>query len=77
MPNIDLRDVPDALHKELSIRAAIAGRTLEAYVVDLLNREVSPMIEPMPLRPRRRTGVHLDVDEVVRLVRADRDGGIA
>lgn len=38
---IQVRNVPDALHRELVRRAEARGQTLTAYVQEILEREVS------------------------------------
>jgi plasmid stability protein len=38
---IQVRNVPERLHRELTRRAAKQGQTLTAYVQDLLEREVA------------------------------------
>jgi len=43
---IQVRDVPDRLHRELKRRAKAEGKTLTAYVEEILAREVS-------LQPRK------------------------
>jgi plasmid stability protein len=35
---IQIRDVPDELHRELRVRAAAAGQSLSAYLLDEISR---------------------------------------
>jgi plasmid stability protein len=72
---IQIRNVPDALHRRLKARAALAGMSLSDYLL----REISEVAErptPEELRERlaRRSGVTLSVAPA-DAVRAERDRG--
>ena len=41
MPLLQIRDVPDETRRALKARAAATGRSLNAYLLDLLRREVA------------------------------------
>jgi antitoxin FitA len=70
---IQIRNVPDALHRKLKSRAALAGMSLSDYLLQQI-REVAarPTIEEMRARLERRSPVSVTVDPV-RAVRAARD----
>lgn len=70
---IQIRNVPDALHRRLKSRAALAGMSLSDYLLQQI-REVAarPTLEEMRARLERRSPVSVSVDPV-RAVRAERD----
>jgi antitoxin FitA len=70
---IQIRNVPDALHRKLKSRAALAGMSLSDYLLQQI-REVAerPTIEEMRARLARRSTVTLSVD-TADAVRAERD----
>jgi plasmid stability protein len=70
---IQIRNVPDRLHRELTRRARKRGQTLTAYVEEILEREASrPTAEDLDARIRSREPVDVSVDEIVRWIRMDR-----
>jgi antitoxin FitA len=71
---IQIRNVPDSLHRRLKSRAALAGMSLSDFLLHQI-REVAerPTIEEMRARLERRSAVTPSVDPV-RAVRAERDG---
>lgn len=70
---IQIRNVPDALHRRLKSRAALAGMSLSDYLLQQI-REVAerPTIEEMRARLERRSPVQVSVDPV-RAIREERD----
>lgn len=70
---IQIRNVPDALHRRLKSRAALAGMSLSDYLLQHV-RELAerPTIEEMRARLERRSSVPVSVDPV-RAVREERD----
>ncbi len=70
---IQIRNVPDTLHRRLKSRAALAGMSLSDYLLQQI-REVAerPTLEEMRARLERRSPVSVSVDPV-RAVRAERD----
>jgi antitoxin FitA len=70
---IQIRNVPDALHRRLKSRAALAGMSLSDYLLQQI-REVTerPTIEELRARLARRSTVTLSVD-TADAVRAERD----
>jgi antitoxin FitA len=70
---IQIRNVPDALHRRLKSRAALAGMSLSDYLLQQI-REVAerPTLEEMRARLARRSAVTLSID-TADAVRAERD----
>jgi plasmid stability protein len=70
---IQIRNVPDGLHRRLKSRAALAGMSLSDYLLGEI-REVAerPTIEELRLRLERRAGVTPSVAPA-QAVRAERD----
>jgi hypothetical protein len=72
---IQVRDVPERLHRELSRRARARGMTLTAYIESILEREVSrPPADEVFERIRASTPVKLGhlAAELIREERATR-----
>ena len=68
---IQIRNVPDALHRRLKSRAAQAGMSLSEYLLQqLLDVAKRPAIEELRARLARRPTVTLSVDTAD----AERDG---
>jgi len=70
---IQIRNVPDALHRRLKARAAMAGMSLSDYLLQQI-REVAerPTVEELRARLASRSAVSLSVD-TADAVRAERD----
>ena len=70
---IQIRNVPDALHRRLKSRAALAGMSLSEYLLQQI-RDVAerPTMEELRARLARRPTVALSVD-TADAVRAERD----
>lgn len=70
---IQVRNVPDALHRELVRRARLRGQTLTDYLQGILEREVArPDREEVFERIRRREPVDLGMP-VADLIREERE----
>ena len=70
---IQIRNVPDALHRKLKSRAALAGMSLSDYLLQQIREAAErPTIEEMRARLARRSAVTLSVD-TADAVRAERD----
>ncbi len=69
---IQLRNVPDALHRRLKSRAAMAGMSLSDYLIAEI-REISerPTLEELREQLHRREPVNIPVD-TARYVREER-----
>ncbi len=73
---IQVRDVPERLHRELVKRAKSAGQTLTDYIQAILEREVSRpeasvVFERISKRPRVELG--LPAAELLRQERTERE----
>jgi hypothetical protein len=70
---IQVRNVPDRLHRELVKRARARGETLTQYVQSVLEREARrPLATEVLDRIRARTSVELD-RPIADLIREDRE----
>jgi antitoxin FitA len=70
---IQVRNVPDELHRRLKARAALAGMSLSEYLLRELKRTVArPTAEELRARLDGRSPVRLE-EGVVEAVRAERD----
>lgn len=71
---IQIRHVPDALHRRLKSRAALAGMSLSDYLLQQI-REMAerPTVEELRARLARRSTVTPSMD-TAEAVRAERDG---
>jgi plasmid stability protein len=69
---IQLRNVPDTLHRSLKARAAMAGRSLSDYLLSEI-KEIAerPPLAEMRERLHRREAAVVDFD-TARLVREER-----
>lgn len=74
---IQVRNVPDSLHRELSRRAKERHQTLTDYIQEILEREMSrPPRAEVFARIQRRSPVDLGQDsaQLVREERNERNG---
>lgn len=74
---IQVRNVPERLHRELARRARARGKTLSGYIQDILEREVDrPPAAEVFERVAARTGVRLGrpAAELIAQERAGREG---
>jgi len=71
---IQLRNVPDALHRHLKARAAMAGMSLSDYLLGEI-KEVAerPTLAELRERLHRREPVSVPFDSA-RIVREEREG---
>lgn len=70
---IQLRNVPDELHKILKARAALAGTSLSDYLIAQMQRHVEyPTLEELRRRLRARTPVRPSL-RPAHVVREERD----
>jgi len=71
---IQLRNVPDALHRTLKARAALAGMSLSDYLLAEIRQVAErPTLAELQKRMRRRQPVNLP-EPATATVRAERDG---
>ena len=70
---IQIRNVPDAVHRTLKVRAAHAGMSLSDYLLAQIRETAErPTLEEMRERLRRRTPVRLSIP-AARIIREERD----
>ncbi len=73
MPMVQIRDVPDELHRELKSRAALAGMSLSEYLLLELRRSLErPTREQLLKRLRTRAPVRARLP-IAKAVRAERE----
>lgn len=73
MSTLQVRDVPQDVHRTLKARAASSGRSLSEYVLGILEREARhPTLDELLDRVRARGAVDLG-DGAQRILRAERD----
>jgi len=76
MSNIQVKDVPEDVHRVLRARAAAAGQSLQEYLLSRLTLDARrPTMDEVLARAGQRSGGSLPLNTVVELVRQDRDGG--
>ena len=70
---IQLRNVPDVLHRRLKARAAMAGMSLSDYLLSEI-KEIAerPTLAEMRERLRQREPVRVELD-TVRILREERE----
>jgi plasmid stability protein len=70
---IQIRNVPDALHRKLKSRAALAGMSLSDYLLQQIRQVAErPTVEEMQARLARRSAV-TPSEDTADAVRAERD----
>ena len=70
---IQIRNVPDEVHRTLRTRAAAAGMSLSDYLLDELDRVARrPAVADVLARANRRSG-GVSADAIVDAVRSGRD----
>ena len=70
---IQIRNVPDALHRRLKSRAALAGMSLSDYLLSEIRQVAGrPTLEELRARLEQRPGVTPTV-KPAQAVRAERD----
>ena len=73
MPSVQVKDVPDDVHTTLRRRAAIAGQSLQEYLLARLVEDArSPTLDEVLDRAGHRTGGTVGLAEAVEVVRAER-----
>jgi hypothetical protein len=75
VPSIQVKDVPPEVHAVLRRRAALAGQSLQEYLLARLVEEATaPSLEEVLDRAGGRAGGRVPFDAAAEAVRADRDG---
>jgi len=80
MSLLQIRDVPDETRRALKARAAADGRSLNAYLLDLLRRDVarpsvSEVLQRAARRAERSTAPALSALQAARDERQEKTGG--
>jgi plasmid stability protein len=71
---IQIRNVPDDLHRRLKVRAAQEGMTLSDYLLrEVADAADRPSLEELTRRIAGREPADIDAKTAIALVRADRD----
>lgn len=75
MPNIQVKNVPENTHRVFRRRAAMAGKSLQEYMLDFLesNAERSTLDEALDHIEQLKGGTHMTFEESARLIREDRE----
>ncbi|MET7457976.1 antitoxin [Streptomyces sp. NPDC005574] len=74
MTAITIRNVPDDTVNALKVRAAQAGKSFQAYALDLLAREAAkPTLAEMATRLERETRTELRTTDILDAVEDGRD----
>lgn len=72
MPSVQIKNVPDDVHRTLTRRAKGAGKSLQEYLLERLSKEArQDTLEEVLNRPTRKGS--LGFDFAVKSVRDDRD----
>ncbi len=80
MPNLTIKGLPERTHKELKKAAQSQGRSLNGYVVSLLELSVEERFRRRMMRAgraefRKFLSALPHMDDSTRLIREDRDRG--
>jgi plasmid stability protein len=74
MTAITIRDVPDDTINALKVRAAQAGKSLQAYALELLSREAAkPTLAEMAARMERETRTALSTTDILDAIEDGRE----
>ncbi|MEC3996154.1 antitoxin [Actinacidiphila sp. DG2A-62] len=74
MTAITIRDVPDDTVNALKVRAAQAGKSLQAYALELLSREAAkPTLAEMAARLERETRTALSTTDILDAIEDGRE----
>lgn len=78
MATIQIKHVPDDVHRVLRVRAAAAGQSLQQYMLDSVCRQAAvASVEELLARKRAEVlahgETHVDPAAIVEVIRVDRD----
>lgn len=74
MPSIQVKDVPEEVHAILRRRAALAGQSLQEYLLAQLTRDArNPTLDEVLDRAGQRAGGRAGFRAAAKAVRAERD----
>lgn len=78
MATIQIKHIPEDVHRKLRIRAAAAGQSLQQYMLDAVCKQAD-LASAEELLARKRAEAlaygesHLDRSKIVEVIRADRE----
>lgn len=72
---LQIRDVPEETRRELKARAAACGKSLNSYLLDVVNREAArpTVAEVLDRAARRAERADASALDVITAARAERD----
>lgn len=74
MPSVQIKDVPPDVHAILKQRAALAGQSMQEYLLDVLARHARSLtMDDILKRVEQRSGGRLTPAFAAAAQRADRD----
>jgi hypothetical protein len=74
MPSIQIKNVPEDVHRTLRARAGEAGQSLQEYLLaDLVERARQPTVDEVLERAGSHSGGSVSFGEAVEAIRADRE----
>lgn len=74
MPSVQVKNVPDDVHRILRERAARAGQSMQEYLLDLLSTGArEPTLAEVLDRAAGRSGGRAPLAEVTAFIRTERD----
>ncbi len=74
MPSVQIKGVPERVHSELRRRAAVAGQSLQEYLLDRLIEEVRyPPLDEVLERAGGRSGGRLSFENAAAGIREERE----
>jgi plasmid stability protein len=74
VPSIQVKNVPQDVHRTLRRRAAASGKSLQEYLrAELIEQARKPTMEELLERVSNRSGGELSFDDVLRWKREDQD----
>lgn len=76
MPSVQVKHVPDDVHRELRSRAAAAGQSLQEYLLErMVEMARQPTLRDVLREAERTATADITAGEVAALVREHRDAG--
>lgn len=74
MPSVQIKNVPQDVHRTLRRRAAEAGQSLQEYLLaGLVEQARQPTLDEVLQRAAERAGGSVPLFDAARALRADRD----
>jgi plasmid stability protein len=74
MPSVQIKNVPDDVHRVLRRRAIDAGQSLQEYLLARLTEEARrPTLDEVLRRAGEQTGASLSGPEAAAILREERD----